>query len=147
MWESRVLGEISKLLWEPVLWFPQERHFQSAVHVVADAALSRDIGGYWPLGGVAIAVPCGSWTVDVSIGPGRDAFRPQRLAVGAEVPEHEIGRPDDRDRAVEVLPREHAQAGARPPTRLAVDLEDVTRDQHRIVRRDHPFRFLAENRV
>jgi hypothetical protein len=49
-----------------------------------------------------------------------------------------VGRTRDRDAAIEVLPNEHPQTGAGPPTRLPLDLEQLALDVAEIaIRRAH----------
>ena len=61
MWESRVLGEISKSLWEPLFGFHRDV-ISIAVFVVAPVR-ETEIRGCCPLTDVPIAVPGASYAV------------------------------------------------------------------------------------
>ena len=62
MWESRVLCEISKFLWEPLFGF-HRNGISTAVFVVDDALRTRSKGGCYTLAGWPIVVSSASYAV------------------------------------------------------------------------------------
>jgi len=62
MWESRVLGEISKSLWKPFWGFHRDV-ISTAVFAVARRVIEADLRGCCTLAGLPIVVPSASYAV------------------------------------------------------------------------------------